>query len=112
MLNILTVKTISFITKGSILNLDRNSNNKFRLKTINYVKNAKKLGIYMSFEKNFMKESSAWIKTLTNSKKNAKNILIENLKRSGNGFLKTIQFPSNHEESYRFISFDKLFVVL
>ena len=109
MLNILTVKTISFITKGSILNLDRNSNNKFRLKTINYVKNAKKLGIYMSFEKNFMKESSAWIKTLTNSKKNAKNILIENLKRSGNGFLKTIQFPSNHEESYRFISFDKLF---
>jgi len=105
MLNFPSVKIVSVFSKGQNFFFDRKLKNKFKLTTI---KNQKKFKFQM-VQNNSIKESSDWIKSIIATKKNSKNKLIENMRRSGNGFLKTIRLPSTNEESYRFIPFEKVF---
>jgi len=73
-------------------------------------KSGHKIKTKKKFENNMnLSENLNWIQSLFFLKKNSQNKIIKDLNRAGLGFLKTIPAPSSAEESYRFISLDKLF---
>ena len=110
MISIPSVKAIPFFLKGEKFFFHKNLNTNFRYKIGNNIKNKKKSDSVMMHE-NYIDTSSNWVKKITSTRLKSKNKLIRDLNRAGKGFLKTIRLPSNNEESYKFISFDKLFLM-
>ena len=109
MILIPTLKVVSFFSKEGKLFTYGKFKTKFGSKALYKLKNLKNLENCMISENDYVDTTSNWTKPLISSKKTAKNKLIRELNRAGNSLLKTIPFPSKDEESYRFISLDKLF---
>jgi Fe-S cluster assembly protein SufD len=109
MLWIPTLKVVSFFSKGVNIITDGKFKAKFESKTFHKLKNIKKMEKRMVSENNYVDITSNWTKLLISSKKNSKSNMINEISRAGSSLLKTIPFPSKYEESYRFISLEKLF---
>nr|UXY88323.1 Fe-S cluster assembly protein SufD [Cryptomonas curvata] len=104
-----TLKVVSFFSKEGKLFTYGKFKAKSGPRVLYKLNNLKTLENCMISENDYVDTNSNWTKPLVSSKKTAKNKLIRELNRAGNSLLKTIPFPSKEEESYRFISLDKLF---